>query len=70
MNWEIVELKRTRLNELMAGFYAVDREQTDTSASDWCWNDRGNGPEVTKDGVFGPFSTEHDAREFVQAQAD
>jgi len=43
------------------GWYTVDRTVTDSEPVDWCWNDRGNGPEVTQDGVDGPFATKAEA---------
>lgn len=47
--------ERTVSNHDVAGWYVTS---SDTDASNWTWNDRGNGPEVvTPEECYGPFPT-------------
>lgn len=66
MEYDVEQLKETPdgLNHAQAGWYTFDRNQTDATLEDLTWNDCGNGPEPTDDGVDGPFTSEADARDF------
>lgn len=66
MNIEIIEVEATEQNsDEIVGWYVADRLETLACSAEWTWNNRGNGPEITTDGVYGPFRTERAAEEYA-----
>lgn len=61
-----VPLESPPVNLGIAGYYLSFRSD---DPSDWTWTDRGNGPEIVEDGVYGPFETEAVAEEYARGLA-